>query len=108
MKQLIAAAIVFSITTIALSASSVHAQTRHELIRGDMPPGLAADYYRMNNPKLEFHVQPVRVISPTRFARRSRIEKRLHPNELIESFGWDDDWPCLSIQNHEHPTELWH
>ena len=64
MKQLIAAAIIFSITTIALSASSVHAQTRHELIRGDMPPGLAADYYRMGNPKLQYHVQPVRVISP--------------------------------------------
>lgn len=34
------------------------------LIRGDMPPGVAADLTRLSNPKLEGHVQPVRVVSP--------------------------------------------
>ncbi|MFK7770203.1 MAG: hypothetical protein AB8B55_23535 [Mariniblastus sp.] len=37
---------------------------RHELIRGDMPPGMAADLQRMSHPKLEARVQPVRVIGP--------------------------------------------
>lgn len=35
-----------------------------EFIRGDMPPGVAADLTRMGNPKLNGHVQPVRVIGP--------------------------------------------
>ena len=37
---------------------------RHELIRGDMPPGMAADYYRMSNRSLVGHVQPVQVMVP--------------------------------------------
>ena len=51
---------------VFLAAASAHAQrpVRHELIRGDMPPGLAADYYRMGNPALLNYVQPVRVIGP--------------------------------------------
>ena len=36
----------------------------HELTRGDMAPGVVADIARMSNPKLEGHVQPVRVITP--------------------------------------------
>ncbi len=64
MKQLIASAIILALTSIAFSGSIEAQQPRHELIRGDMPPGLAADYYRMSNPKLQYHVQPVRVICP--------------------------------------------
>ena len=43
---------------------------RHELVRGDMPPGLAADYQRMSHPKLEYRVQPVRIVGP----RGTRID----------------------------------
>lgn len=68
MKQLIVSRIIcLSVaSTVALAASITIAQQpiRHELIRGDMPPGLAADYSRMSNPALQRHVQPVRVIGP--------------------------------------------
>jgi hypothetical protein len=68
MKQLIASRIIsLSVaSTVLLAASITIAQQpiRHELIRGDMPPGLAADYSRMSNPALQSHVQPVRVIGP--------------------------------------------
>ena len=51
---------------ICFAAASTHAQRplRHELIRGDMPPGVAADYYRMGNPALATYVQPVRIVGP--------------------------------------------
>lgn len=54
------------VAIILLAAASAHAQRpiRHELIRGDMPPGVAADYSRMSNPTLQHHVQPVRIIGP--------------------------------------------
>lgn len=60
------------VVMIFFAATSSHAQRpiRHELIRGDMPPGLAADYYRMSNPALAHYVQPVRVVGPP----GSRIE----------------------------------
>lgn len=60
-RVLIVASIMF------FAAASVQAQTRvrHELIRGDMPPGLAADYYRMSQPELAHYVQPVRIVGPT-------------------------------------------
>ena len=51
-------------------AASSQAQVRHELIRGDMPPGLAADYSRFSNPALAHYVQPVRIVGP----QGSRIE----------------------------------
>lgn len=55
-----------AVTILVCGASVSDAQrpVRHELIRGDMPPGLAADYYRLSNPALESHNQPVRIISP--------------------------------------------
>lgn len=68
MKQLIASRFIFLsvASTILMSASIASAQRpiRHELIRGDMPPGLAAEYSRMSNPSLSAYVQPVRLISP--------------------------------------------
>ncbi len=68
MKQFIASRIIcLSIaSTLWVAASLANAQqpVRHELIRGDMPPGLAADYYRLSNPSIANHVQPVRVIGP--------------------------------------------
>ncbi|MFT5301430.1 MAG: putative repeat protein (TIGR01451 family) [Mariniblastus sp.] len=66
MKQFIASALICLITatTLSLAAGSAQAQINHELIRGDMPPGMAADFYRMSNPKLAGHVQPVRVFCP--------------------------------------------
>lgn len=55
-----------AIATMVLVSSGVDGQrmNRHELIRGDMPPGVAADLYRMSHPSLVNHVQPVRVIAP--------------------------------------------
>lgn len=37
---------------------------KHSLIRGDMPPGLAAESYRLANPELIYVTQPVRLIVP--------------------------------------------
>lgn len=56
----VASAVLFAVAT----ANAQQRPVRHELIRGDMPPGLAADYFRMRHPSLEGHVQPVRVICP--------------------------------------------
>ena len=36
----------------------------HEFTRGDMAPGVVADLARISNPKLQGHVQPVRVVVP--------------------------------------------
>ena len=36
----------------------------HEFTRGDSAPGVAADIARVSNPRLQGHVQPVRVIVP--------------------------------------------
>lgn len=43
-----------------------HAQqpVRHELIRGDMPPGVAAQFYQMGDPSLRGQVQPVQLVAP--------------------------------------------
>ena len=38
---------------------------RHELIRGDMPPGEAAHLYQQADPSLIGHMQPVQLIAPT-------------------------------------------
>lgn len=43
---------------------STYKPRKHELTRGDMAPGVVADIARMSNPKLEGHVQPVRVVVP--------------------------------------------
>lgn len=50
----------------SLLCDSAYAQRpiRHELIRSDMPPGVAADLYRMNNRSLNGHVQPVQLLVP--------------------------------------------
>lgn len=57
-----------ALVTLAFGGSTLMAQSnrpvRHEFIRGDMPPGLAASYYRMNNRSLENHEQPVQVVAP--------------------------------------------
>lgn len=44
----------------------VEAQTpiRHNAMRGDLPPGVAGDMARMQDPSLDSHLQPVRVIAP--------------------------------------------
>ncbi|MDA7906116.1 hypothetical protein N9B37_00735 [bacterium] len=54
------------ISTLVMSTASVSAQqrTRHHLIDGNMVPGAAADHYRLGNPALRGHVQPVRLITP--------------------------------------------
>ncbi len=60
--------ILFGCVFVLLFTPQVEAQRpyeRHSLIRGDMPPGLAAESYRLANPEaLTFHVQPVRFIVP--------------------------------------------
>lgn len=53
------------IILFAVASSSAQRTVRHELIRSDMPPGLAADYSRLSNPALTHYVQPVRVVGPT-------------------------------------------
>jgi len=54
------------ISTLVMSATAASAQqrTRHHLIDGNMVPGSAADHYRLGNPALRGHVQPVRLITP--------------------------------------------
>lgn len=54
------------ISTLVMNAASVTAQqgNRHHLINGSMAPGAAADHYRLGNPALRGHVQPVRFITP--------------------------------------------
>ena len=37
---------------------------RHELIRGDLPPGEAAHFYQQADPSLIGHIQPVQLIAP--------------------------------------------
>ena len=51
----------FSVLAIPVSGQE---PVRHELIRGDLPPGVAADYSLMSNRALRHHVQPVQVIVP--------------------------------------------
>lgn len=46
-----------------LSASSV-GQVRHNRIRSDMAPGLAAERYRKADPDLARVIQPVRIVAP--------------------------------------------
>ena len=56
---------VFAVISLCAAVSAEAQRTvRHELIRGDMPPGLAADCSRMGNPALEFHEQAVRIVAP--------------------------------------------
>ena len=47
-------------------AAQVSAQqpVRHELIRGDMPPGQAAQLYQQADPSLIGHLQPVQLVAP--------------------------------------------
>jgi hypothetical protein len=56
--------------------------TKHALVRSDMPPGLAAESYRLANPELSHHVQPVRVIVPM----GARIEVGVQ-GAFVESFS---------------------
>jgi hypothetical protein len=58
------ATVMVAILLFAAASANAQRPIRHELIRGDMPPGLAADYSRMSNPALEHYVQPVRIIGP--------------------------------------------
>ena len=71
------ATLVLAVLFVAMISAHSVAQTRtnngyrssykprnHEFTRGDMAPGVVADIARLNNPKLEGHVQPVRVIVP--------------------------------------------
>lgn len=53
------------LAAIVLSSPEQSCGQRHDLIRGDMPPGVAADLFRMSHPSLVNHVQPVRVVVPT-------------------------------------------
>lgn len=62
LRIIISCAIIF---LLAHQAVAQRPYERHSLIRGDMPPGLAAETYRLTNPEaLTFHVQPVRIIAP--------------------------------------------
>lgn len=47
-----------------LNSASGQQMIRHELIRGDMPPGVAAGFYKLANRDLVGHVQPVQLIGP--------------------------------------------
>ena len=65
--------LLFAVTVSMVGlASTANAQRpiRHELIRSDMAPGIAAQYYRMGDRRLENHTQAVRFVGP----HGSRIE----------------------------------
>ncbi len=68
--------------TAAQEAIGQTPYTKHALVRSDMPPGLAADSYRLSNPELNHHVQPVRVIVP----QGARIEIGIQ-GAFVESFS---------------------
>lgn len=54
----------------------------HEFTRADMAPGVVADIARMSNPRLEGHVQPVRVLVPN----GARVGVRMS-NGYVETNG---------------------
>ena len=126
MKQLIASRILcLSVaSTILLAASMATAQQpiRHELIRGDMPPGLAADYSRMSNPALAYYTQPVRVISPEGTRVEVAIQNGFHKTNAsqvsvgmaigpvyrfkitnIPQFAGKEIYPSVEILNRLYP-----
>lgn len=71
-SRLLAAILTFALAPQFVAIVAAQGQTfqpsyqprQRHLIRGDMAPGVAADFSRMANPKLEGYVQPVRVIGP--------------------------------------------
>ena len=58
--------ITFLLTSLLLATFGAHvkAQQRHEFTRGDMPPGVAAQIFQMNDRSLIGHVQPVQIVTP--------------------------------------------
>ena len=63
----VALARIFSLAILLQLTASTYGQRpyeRHSLIRGDMPPGVAADLYRLSNPELNYYTQPVRIVVP--------------------------------------------
>jgi hypothetical protein len=46
------------------STLQVQAQQRHEFVRGDMPPGMAAQLYQMSDRSLAGHTQAVQLVAP--------------------------------------------
>ena len=61
MTFLLACLVTASVATPAHALQPV----RHNLIRGDMPPGMAAQFYQVSDPALRGHVQPVQLVAPT-------------------------------------------
>ena len=61
MTFLLACLVTASVATPAHALQPV----RHNLIRGDMPPGMAAQFYQVGDPALRGHVQPVQLVAPT-------------------------------------------
>ena len=60
----IALGLALTLTGMFSAPASAQRPIRHELIRGDMPPGMAAAYSRMNNRSLVNHAQPVQFAVP--------------------------------------------
>ena len=53
------------VTASAAMPAQALQPVRHNLIRGDMPPGMAAQFYQVSDPALRGHVQPVQLVAPT-------------------------------------------
>lgn len=58
--------IAFLLTSLwfASCGHTLEAQQRHELVRGDMPPGMAAQVYTMSDRSLVGHTQAVQLVVP--------------------------------------------
>lgn len=54
----------FLLTASVAIQASAQQPVRHELIRGDMPPGEAARFYQQADPTLIGHMQPVQLVAP--------------------------------------------
>ena len=52
------------LTVSAAMQAGAQQPVRHELIRGDLPPGQAARFYQQADPSLIGHMQPVQLVAP--------------------------------------------
>ena len=113
---------VLATLTLVHSAIAQLPYQRHSLVHGNMPPGLAAESYRLSDPQgLTYYVQPVRIVVPegglisvrtgqgqTRLAPEVTVGMQIgpvyrlqvsqipgHPNQAL--------YPSIEILNKLHP-----
>jgi len=69
----------FLLTAFVATQVSAQQTVRHELIRGDMPPGQAARFYQQADPTLINQIQPVQLVAPA--------ETTIEVGDAASSFG---------------------